>query len=579
MKKLGKTKRNWLIASILVCSILITTFVIIHAASQEQTNRISYTEFLKKVEANEVQRVTIDLEGKYFRFQDKEKVVYTTDNPRIDNFKEYLLEQNIDVHELNSQDKYSWIVALSVVFILFLFFMLLMRKRSSQTSMQQQLVERKKAEVTTVPSTTFDHIAGNESIKKDVKFIIDFLKNPQKYEEIGARMPKGIILYGPPGTGKTLIAKAVAGEAGVPFFSVSGSDFVEMYVGVGAKRVRELFEDARKKAPCIIFIDEMDAVGKKRGQDNNSEKDHTINALLTQLDGFSDSEGIVVIGATNRMEDLDEALVRPGRFDRHIAVPLPDIKERKEILGLHMKNKKIKDEINLDTLSKMTIGFSGAGLETLANESAIIAVSKGKEQIDNEDIDDAYFRIVMKGNKKEAHTDQDQLRLVAWHEAGHALAAKLLTKKSVPKITIIPSTSGAGGVTFIIPDKAGLQTKQDLINEIKTLYAGRIAEYLLMGDEELITVGASQDIKQATHLIHQMIREFGMSNTFGMLYVQSAEHEVLEEAKKLSSCLYEQTLKLMEESKGVLEAIAFALINKETLVEEELDSIILEYAC
>ena len=578
MKKLGKTKRNWLIFSILFVSVMIATLVILLASQQEQTNRVSYTEFLKKVEANDVQRVTIDLEAKSFQFQDKEKGVYTTDNPRIDTFKEFLLKQNIDVQELNSQDKYSWIVVLSVVFLLFLLFMAMMRRHTAQTSMQQQLVERKQAEVTTVPSTTFDHIAGNESIKKDVRFIIDFLKNPQKYEEIGARMPKGIILYGPPGTGKTLIAKAVAGEAGVPFFSVSGSDFVEMYVGVGAKRVRELFEDARKKAPCIIFIDEMDAVGKKRGQDNNSEKDHTINALLTQLDGFSDSEGIVVIGATNRMEDLDEALVRPGRFDRHIAVPLPDIKERREILSLHMKNKKIKDEVNLDVLSKMTIGFSGAGLETLANESAIIAVSKGKEQIDDEDIDDAYFRIVMKGNKKEAHSNQDELRLVAWHEAGHALAAKLLTKKSVPKVTIIPSTSGAGGVTFIIPEKAGLHTKKDLINEIKTLYAGRIAEYLLLGDEELITIGASQDIKQATSLIVQMIRVFGMSDTFGMLYVDSAEQEVLEEAKKISSCLYEETLKLMEEKKGVLKAIALALINKETLIEEELDSILLQYA-
>jgi cell division protease FtsH len=541
--------------------------------------KMSYNEFLKKVENKEIKEVMINYNAPTFYVIDKKKQQYITDNPRTEGFKEFLLKNDVKVVEDNPSISGNIFITFVITFIIFFVLSFLFKKNSYQMQINNQLVQTKIAEQIKTSPVTFKDIAGNESVKKDVQFIVDFLKNPSKYQKIGARMPKGVIFYGPPGTGKTLLAKAIAGEAGVPFFSVSGSDFVEMYVGVGARRVRDLFAEARKKAPCIIFIDEIDAVGKKRGIDNNTEKDQTINALLTQLDGFSSSDGIVVIGATNRLDILDEALIRPGRFDKHIAIPLPEYKERLEILKLHTKNKKLADSVNLEAIAKMTIGFSGAGLETLMNESAIIAVSKGKETIDMEDIDDAFYKVVMKGDKKSVKdTNQEQLKLVAWHEAGHALVAKLLTNKSVPKVTIVPSTSGAGGVTFIIPEKMGLHTKKDLINEIKICYAGRIAEYLLTKDESLITTGASQDIKQATNLIIRMIKEFGMTSEFGMLYMDAlssvTENEVLKEAKNISKQIYDETLEFMEEHQATLEELANTLLEKETIEEEELNQIV-----
>lgn len=414
------------------------------------------------------------------------------------------------------------------------------------------------------PSTNFNDIAGYEAMKKDVAYLIEFLKNPDKYKEIGARMPKGIIFYGPPGTGKTLCAKAIAGEAGVPFFYASGSDFVEMYVGIGAKRVRELFGKAKKSAPCIVFIDEIDAVGKKRGLDNNGEIDQTINALLTELDGFTTNEEVIVVGATNRLDILDDALIRPGRFDRHIAIPLPDLKERIAILNLAAKNLKLSLEVDLKKVAKMTIGFSGAGIDTLLNESAILAVINNRNEISSKDIDDALFKIVMKGDKKSLQEIQeDQIRLVAWHEAGHALAAKLLTRKTVSRVTIIPSTTGAGGATFISPEETSIYSQKDLINEIKICYGGRIAEYLLSGKEELTTNGASQDIRQATQIIISMIKELGMAEEVGMLNIQefhgSIENQVLELAKSMSKQFYVEALSLLTDNIKLWNRLPFDL--------------------
>lgn len=541
---------------------------------------IAYNDFLKKVDKGEVEEVYINYEASSFTMMDEKENLYLTDNPRVANFKEFLLKEEIQVREDVPSEGFNFSTLFLILIIGFMLWSLFAKKNAEKSmQMKNHNVQSQNTQENNHSQVRFEHIAGHESAKKDVGFIIDFLKNPTKYKEMGARLPKGTILYGPPGTGKTLLARAIAGEAGVPFYSVSGSDFVEKFVGVGAKRVRDLFAEARKKAPCIIFIDEMDAVGRKRGEGSHSEKDQTINALLTQLDGFSSSEGVVVIGATNQIEMLDDALVRPGRFDKHIAIPLPELKERKEILALHTKNKRLSGSINMDSLAKMTIGFSGAGLETLMNESAMLAVGKGKKVIENEDLDDAFYKVVMKGDKKPiSEVNKEQTRLVAWHEAGHALVAKLLTKKSVPKVTVIPSTSGAGGVTFIIPEKSGLHTRRDLINEVKTLYAGRIAEYLLTGDKELITTGASQDIKQATNVLLGMIRELGMTAEFGMLYVPAlkgmTDDLVLEEAKKLSKEIYEETLTIMTQEKETLERIASALIEKETIEEEELDTLI-----
>ncbi|WCK57669.1 AAA family ATPase (plasmid) [Aneurinibacillus sp. Ricciae_BoGa-3] len=563
-------------------TILSTGFFVMH---HNPPTVITYNQFLKKVDDKQIKGVSIDFSAPTFVSVDKADNEYITDNPRTSDFKMFLLKHDVTVSEAISSPFWSFlqnILGLVVIGLIFYFISISGKRNGGDTQFQNKILQSRTHEVKKAPSVTFNDIAGNESVKKDVQFIIDFLQNPAKYQEMGARMPKGVIFYGPPGTGKTLCAKAVAGEAGVPFFSISGSDFVEMYVGVGARRVRDLFAEARKKAPCIIFIDEIDAVGKRRGIDNNTEKDQTINALLTQLDGFSSTEGIVVIGATNRVEILDEALVRPGRFDKHIAIPLPEYKERVEILKLHSKNKSLRKDVDIEKWAKLTIGFSGAGLETLMNESAIIAVSKGKFFIEDDDIDDAYYKVVMRGDKKSIKdVKEEQLKLVAWHEAGHALVAKLLTKKSVPKVTIIPSTSGAGGVTFIIPDKAGLHTKKELINDVKVSYAGRIAEYLLTNDESSITTGASQDIKQATNLIMAMIKEFGMNDEFGMLYMEnldkSTEGDILKEAKTLSKKIYEETFRLMKENKLLLKSIADALLEKETIDEEELNQLVVPH--
>lgn len=539
----------------------------------ESIKTISYNDFIKKVENKEVDEVVINFSDDKFIFSDKKGQLYETDNPMDDNFKKYLLENDINVSVIKVSPSAlffeTFFVILRFGFIIFIFMYVLNKSG-------MKILDKKETLVVNVPKITFDNIAGNTEIKQDMEFLVKFLKNPKKYHEMGAKLPKGVVLYGPPGTGKTLTAKAIAGEAGVPFFSVSGSDFVEMYVGLGAKRVRELFEEARKNAPCIIFIDEIDAIGTHRGaHGTNSEKDQTINALLSELDGFSPRESIIVIAATNRIEDLDPALIRPGRFDKHIAVNLPDYEDRLEILKIYAKDKKLSEDVNLEELAKLTIGFSGAGLEALMNEAAIIAVNKEADKIRKEDIDDAYFKMVVKGHKKENRkkTDEEERKLVAYHEAGHALCAKLLTDNSVPKVTIIPSTSGYGGVTFNIPNKMGLLTKKEILNNIKVLYAGRAAEYILREDDNEITTGAAQDIKQATNYIKRYFSEFGMSEKFGMLGIND-EKLITEEAIKLSKKLYGETLTFLMKNKDKLEKIAEELIIKETLSEEDLDRII-----
>lgn len=548
-----------------------------------QTVPLSYNDFLAKVRDKKVDKVIYDMQAPEVEMMDTEGIRYKVSNPRTNNFKEFLLQNDVNVEDITA-GAYKESTGLSLVFSILIvggIIALLMKKPSVQGTGVSSRVKSVNATVNK-PSVTFNDIAGYETTKRDVQYLIDFLKNPDKYKEIGARMPKGIIFYGPPGTGKTLCAKAIAGEAGVPFFYASGSDFVEMFVGVGAKRVRDLFEKAKKAAPCIVFIDEMDAVGKKRGHDNNGEIEQTINALLTELDGFTTNEEVVVVGATNRLDILDEALIRPGRFDRHVAIPLPDLKERIAILNLAAQNLKLSPEVDLEKVAKLTRGFSGAGLDTLLNESAILAVIDQRNEIMEKDVDDALYKILMKGDKKSLKdVKEEQVRLVAWHEAGHALTAKLLTKKSVSKVTIIPSTSGAGGVTFFSPEETSLRSQQDLINEVKIAYGGRIAEYLLTGKEELTTNGASEDIKQATRIIISMIKEYGMSNEVGLLNIQEfdgiIENQILQLAQTMSKKFYRETLQVLTENRAILERIALYLIERETIEETELDSVIYRY--
>ncbi|PLS19182.1 ATP-dependent zinc metalloprotease FtsH [Bacillus sp. M6-12] len=569
-------KRKKVLPFILI--LLLVSGVTYYVQKPEKPKDISYKEFTQMVEKDKVKEVTINLKSPTFTFEGKDKETYKTDNPKDEEFKKYLLENEVKVEEV-STDKPNVLLDMFLfvfrIIILVIVFKIIMDMMSNSKGVGHEETKE------TVPKVKFNEIAGNEEAKEEMQFLVEFLKNPKKYSDMGAKLPKGVVFYGPPGTGKTLTAKAIAGEAGVPFFSISGSDFVEMYVGLGAKRVRDLFKKARKKAPCIIFIDEIDAVGTKRGNDSNSEKDQTINALLNELDGFNGSEGVIVITATNRIEDLDNALIRPGRFDKHIAINLPDQRDRAEILKVHARSKKIAEDVDFNELAKLTIGFAGAGLEALINEATILAVTRNHTEVTKEDVDDAYFKMVMKGHKKKNQEDRkdDELELVAWHEAGHALVAKLLAHNEVPKVTIISSTSGAGGVTFITPKKMGLYSKQEIKNNIKTLYAGRIAEYLLLGDEEKITTGASNDIERATEQIKGMIDYYGMSETFGMIQVSAlgGQKEILKEASSISKTLYEETLEFMKKHHSLLGKIAVALLEKETLSEEELDTIIAQY--
>ena len=433
-----------------------------------------------------------------------------------------------------------------------------------------------------VPDITFDNVEGIEEVKREAKNLVKYLKNPYKYKIMGARMPKGIILYGPPGTGKTLIAKAIAGSAGVPFLAVSGSDFMEMYVGVGAKRVKQLFAEANKMAPCIVFIDEIDGIGAKRGQSQSGERDQTINAILTEMDGFNSNNGVMVIAATNRLDILDPAILRAGRFDKHIAVSLPNKEERLAILKLHAQNKKFDESVDLEVIASQTTGFSGADLESLLNESTLIAVNEEKNFVSSKQIDRAFFKIIMEGDVREGQEKRGskELKLVAWHEAGHALITKLLTKDEVSKVTILASTSGAGGVTFHNPPEGSFFSKDDLKNRIAIAYGGRAAEEILFGDHDHVTVGASSDIQQASKQIKDYIMKYGMSDKFGMLdigvfeYQSMSNDEVIKEASSLSNEIYKYTLEVLLQNKVYLEEIANELLKKETLLDSDINKIL-----
>ena len=434
-----------------------------------------------------------------------------------------------------------------------------------------------------VESVKLSDVKGHDEIKEDLEFLIKLLKNPKRYEKLGARVPKGVLLFGPPGTGKTMIAKAMANEVGIPFIATGGSDFVEKYVGVGAKRVREIFAEAKKHEKAIIYIDEIDAIGRKRSGDNdNDERINTLNALLIEMDGFRDSSGIMVIASTNRLDILDEALLRPGRFDKHIAVNPPDYKGRLDILKLYAKNKRLDKDVSLEKIAAMTRGFSGADLANLLNEAAMLTAFRDKDKTTMQEIDDAFYRILTKGGKKKSfQRSEDDTKLTAWHEAGHAIVSKLIAKQKVNKVTIIPSTSGAGGITLMEPKEGSYYSKEDLENMVKVSYGGRAAEYILLGDENKVTTGASNDIEKATSIIMAMLGSYGMSEKFGLLNLERMgglnQEYVLAEAKEISNKLYQETIDFLEEHYDLLKEMADILIKKETLDEEEVDALILKH--
>ena len=445
---------------------------------------------------------------------------------------------------------------------------------------------------------TFKDVAGLDEEKEEVAELIDFLKNPKKFQKLGARIPKGVLLVGPPGTGKTLLARAVAGEANVPFYYISGSEFVELFVGVGASRVRDMFKQAKHNAPCLIFIDEIDAVGRQRGAGlggGHDEREQTLNQLLTEMDGFGANEGIIIIAATNRPDVLDPALLRPGRFDRQVQVNLPDAKGREEILDVHARGKTFAKNVSLKNIAQRTVGFSGADLENLLNEAALLAVRRNKENITMAEIDEAHDRVLMGPAKKSKKYTENDKKLVAYHEAGHAvLGIKLDGANDVQKITIIPR-GYAGGYTMMLPkEERFTATKQELLERITGLLGGRVAEELVFNE---VTTGAHNDFEQATKIVRAMVTEYGMSS-LGPLQLEQNEgsvflgrdynksrnfssqvaYEIDQEMRKIMDECYKNAEKIIKENRDLLDLIADTLITKETLTKEEIDYLV-EHKC
>ncbi len=441
----------------------------------------------------------------------------------------------------------------------------------------------------------FSDVAGLDEEKEDLEEIVDFLKNAKKYVDVGARIPKGVILVGPPGTGKTLLAKAIAGEAEVPFFSISGSDFVEMFVGVGASRVRDLFEEAKKNAPCIVFIDEIDAVARRRGTGmggGHDEREQTLNQLLVEMDGFGVNEGIIVLAATNRVDILDPAIMRPGRFDRKIAVGTPDIKGRREILGVHSKNKPLAEDVDLDEISKSTSGFTGADLENLMNEAAIKAAKTGRKFIKMSDIRESFLKVGVGAEKKSKVVSDKEKRITAFHESGHAILHYILPDiDPVNTVSIIPTGIGAGGYTMSMPEEDVMfETKGRMLNQIVAILGGRAAESIVLDD---ITTGASSDIKTATHIAKNMVTRYGMSDNIGAIcyndegdevfigrdlahargYSESMASKIDDEVKYIIDTCYEKAVKIINENRDKLDACAELLLEKEKINRAEFEAL------
>ena len=546
---------------------------IIQKFKNNTPKEVKYEEFLKMADKKNVKKIVWSEKKDAFTFYDKAEKPYSTENPKYEDFKKDMLEKGIEVKEIGGLSNYETPIMVIVQLAMYgVFFVLLFKTSGIGAGLSDKKEKDAKSDV------KFSDVAGLEEVKEDLMTVVDFLKNPDEYKEAGAEIPKGVLLYGPPGTGKTLLAKAVAGEAGVKFKAVSGSDFDEKYVGVGASKMRKLFDDAKNNAPCIIFIDEIDSMGGRRHSKQNSYDRQTLNTLLSEMDGFDGSGGVVVIAATNRIEDLDPALTRPGRFDNHFAVSLPaTAKERKIIINLYAGNKKFADDVDMESFAKETMGSSPATIKTVLNEAAIIATRKNKGIITREILDEAWMKQLMEGHLKK-NGEKDNVELVAWHEAGHALAG-LLMGQDLTKASIIPSTSGAGGATFITPRKLGLFTVKELREQVVMLYSGRNAEAVLAeknGEDLGVTTGASNDIEKATGIIKKMITEYGMNENFGLLNLEELEIKpdvIAKEAVNLSKELCSESYKLMIDNADTLKKIAEALIEKETLTGEEIRKI------
>ncbi|CAJ1950090.1 unnamed protein product [Cylindrotheca closterium] len=590
--------------------------------SQYGPSDVRYSDFLRLVSGDRIEKVTFSSDGSQLLGVDVDgtrlKIEALPNDPSLLN---ELTEHKVDVTVLPQQEASGLgDLAQSLIFPAALFAGLFFLSRNAGGAGggmgggmgggpgNPMGFGKSKAEIQMVPDTgvTFDEVAGCDGAKLELAEVVDFLKQPEAYTKNGCQIPRGVILDGPPGTGKTLLAKAVAGEAGVPFISISGSEFVEMFVGVGASRVRDIFGQAKKNAPCIIFIDEIDAVGRQRGAGyagGNDEREQTVNQILVEMDGFDGNPGIITIAATNRVDILDSALLRPGRFDRKVTVDLPDFKGRTRILGVHSRGKPLEPDVDLEAISRRTPGFSGAQLENLMNEAAITAARKAKTTIGWEEIDGAVDRIMVGLEKKGGNQVAKQKELVAYHEAGHAVVGALVPDyDQVQKITIIPRSNGAGGLTFFAPQESrlesGMYSKQYLESQLAVALGGRLAEELIYG-EDMVTTGASNDIQQVANIAKRMVKEWGMSDKIGRIALSEPSgggpfmgmnmlrrqtmwgNKILgtveEEVERLVNNSYLIAKKILDENKDLLEHLTQTLLEQEVVSAEEFQMMLVEY--
>lgn len=600
MKNGIKSLAMWLITFIIF-------IVLISSIIDNTENRLAYSELLSKVEAGEVKEIEISADKVKANVKLKNQNVTKEVNiPSVEHLMS-ALEDSMKTGTIKVTEKseslfvtiLSLLTPFGILIIFFIFWFLFMNSGAqggagSNKTMSFGKSRAKILNPTDKTKVTFNDVAGVDEEKEELEEIVEFLKNPRKFTEMGARIPKGVLLVGQPGTGKTLLAKAVAGEAGVPFFIISGSDFVEMFVGVGASRVRDLFEEAKKKAPCIVFIDEIDAVGRQRGAGlggGHDEREQTLNQLLVEMDGFSANEGVIVLAATNRPDVLDKALLRPGRFDRQIVVSAPDVKAREEILEVHSRKKKLAPDVDLKTIAKNTSGFSGADLENALNEAALLAARRNKPEISMTEVEDAMVKVTMGPEKRTRVRSEKEQKLVAYHEAGHAVVSRFLpTQDPVHQISIIPRGM-AGGYTMYRPtEDKSFMSRTEMIENIVSLLGGRVSEKLVLDD---ISTGASNDIERATKIARNMVTKYGMSERVGTITLGQNQEEVFlgrdfaqskeyseetaaiidEEVKSIIDYAYKKAAEILNANMEKLHVVAGILLEKEKIDGEEFDAI------
>ena len=598
MKNSLKTLAVWLIIGVILV-------VAISTILENSNTKLSYSDLIAKIDAGQLEKIELDAGGASATVKLKNDNIEKKVNvPSVDNLMENL-QDNMKSASITVTEKsesawgifLAYLTPIGIIVIFFIFWFVLMSGANSQNGNKTMTFGKSKARVlnpTDKNRVTFDDVAGVDEEKEELEEIVEFLKNPTKFTEMGAHIPKGVLLVGQPGTGKTLLAKAVAGEAGVPFFIISGSDFVEMFVGVGASRVRDLFEEAKKKAPCIVFIDEIDAVGRQRGAGlggGHDEREQTLNQLLVEMDGFAANEGVIVLAATNRPDVLDKALLRPGRFDRQIVVGLPDVRAREQILEVHARKKKLADDIDLKIVAKNTAGFSGADLENVLNEAALLAARRNLKEIHEKEIEDAMVKVTMGPEKTTRVRSEKEKKLVAYHEAGHAVVSKFLpTQDAVHEISIVPRGM-AGGYTMYQPtEDKSFMSKTEMIEQIISLLGGRASEELILDD---ISTGASNDIERATKIANSMVTKYGMSQRVGTITLGSDQNEVFlgrdfaqektyseetagiidEEMKRILDTCYNSAKEILKTHEDKLHAVAKVLLEKEKITGEEFEAI------